>query len=374
MKDLVVDEKASAVVLGAGAWGTALALALLSPSHRTLRGQSGEASAQDTALPRGAADSPHAAGRPRSVTLWTHLAVHEARLLGERENAEFLPGFPLPEGLAVGSDLEACVRGRQVVVVAVPSFVLREVVARLKPHLTEQMTLVLATKGIEQKTHLLAHQVVTDIIGSDREGQVVVLSGPSFAKEVARGLPTSLVAASSDAARTRAVQHYVSNDFLRVYTSSDPIGVEVGASLKNVIAVAAGAADGLGFGHNTRAALITRGIAEMGRFASALGGKAETLAGLSGVGDLVLTCTSELSRNRMLGYHLGKGATVEEALARSQGVAEGYRTAEAAAEMAASLGVDAPILAAVDAVLHRSKSLGAALRDLLARPLSAEWE
>jgi glycerol-3-phosphate dehydrogenase (NAD(P)+) len=223
-------------------------------------------------------------------------------------------------------------------------------------------------------------EVIADVLSRDdaeREQQLArlgVLSGPSFAKEVARGVPTNLVAASRDEDFTLYLQETFSTPWLRVYTSTDPIGVEIGGALKNVIAVAAGACDGFSLGQNTRAALITRGIAEMGRLAHALGGDAITTAGLAGIGDLVLTCTGDLSRNRTLGYKLGKGVSLEEALSTSDGVAEGYFTAKSAHDLAKKVGVEFPICEEVYSVLYENKDPSLALKSLLSRPLRAEHE
>jgi glycerol-3-phosphate dehydrogenase (NAD(P)+) len=241
------------------------------------------------------------------------------------------------------------------------------------PHLEPSATLILASKGIEQDTLLVPSAIAEEEIRNSRE-RTVVLSGPSFAAEVARRMPTNLVAAASTEAARNLVQSALSSEWLRIYTSSDPIGVEVGGALKNVIAIAAGAVDGLGLGHNTRAALITRGMAEIARLAVALGGSKLTVSGLSGVGDLILTATGELSRNRTLGFRLGRGEPLIEALSESQGVAEGYTTAKSAYELGVRTGIEMPITDAVYSVLYRGRSPQDALRILLSRPLHAENE
>ncbi len=297
-----------------------------------------------------------------------------------RENLEFLPGVPLHPTIEVSSDLKSALDSVQLVVVVVPSHAVRQTMVQAAPFLSSETRLICATKGIEQGTLSLMTEVIADALASDEKSRhalltrIGVLSGPSFAKEVARGVPTNLVAASFDADFAVVIQEGFSTKMLRVYTSGDPVGVEIGGALKNVIAIAAGACDGLGFGDNTRAALMTRGIAEMSRLVVAKGGKVRTAAGLAGIGDLVLTCTGELSRNRTLGYKLGQGMSLAEALKGSDGVAEGYLTSKSAFELAQKLGVDLPICEAVYSVLHDGKATGEALKILLSRPLGGEWE
>ncbi|HSC86793.1 MAG TPA: NAD(P)H-dependent glycerol-3-phosphate dehydrogenase [Polyangiaceae bacterium] len=329
-------------VVGAGAWGTALARTFAQAGVETL--------------------------------LWTWQAEHAQALGQERENRQFFPGYPLPPNLRVTSDVAEAAGFADALLLVVPSTALRETLVRFAPHLRPDVVPMTATKGIEAGSCLLMSQVIESVLGAPAGARTVALSGPSFAREVAERMPTNLVAACHDIELGRRIQALLSNDFVRVYTSEDVIGVEVGGALKNVIAVAAGASDGLGLGHNTRAALITRGIAEMSRLAVALGGQSRTLAGLSGIGDLVLTCTGDLSRNRTLGQRLASGLSLEEALGRSAGVAEGYWTARSVHDLARRHGVDLPICAAVHSVLHEGISLQEALRVLLTRPLHAEWE
>jgi glycerol-3-phosphate dehydrogenase (NAD(P)+) len=328
-------------VLGAGAWGTALATVL--------------------------------AARRHEVRLWTWEAEHARAMQATRENAAFLPGVPLDPSVVISSEPSEVLAGAELVLVVVPSQAVGATARRMAPHVPLGAGVVCATKGIDGETlELMSELLGRELgIGADR---LCALSGPSFAREVARQLPTNLVAASTNPVLAKLVQDALVTDWLRVYTSTDPIGVEVGGALKNVIAIAAGACDGLGLGENTRAALITRGIAEMARLAHAKGGDRLTMAGLAGVGDLVLTCTGSLSRNRALGIRLGQGETVEQALAESQGVAEGYYTARSAVRLAQSLGVDLPIVAAVESVLYGGRSPVEALRSLLGRPLHAEWD
>lgn len=289
------------------------------------------------------------------------------------ENAAFLSGVPLDPAITISSELPVVLDQAELVVVVVPSQAVAATAQKAKAFLPAQAAVVCATKGIDAGSLELMSEVLGHRLGlpSDR---LAALSGPSFAREVARKLPTNLVAASTNLALARTVQEALVTDWLRVYTSGDPIGVEVGGALKNVIAIAAGACDGLGLGENSRAALITRGIAEMARLAQAKGGDRLTMAGLAGVGDLVLTCTGSLSRNRVLGIKLGQGQPLAQALAESQGVAEGYYTAQSAVRLARQLGVDLPISAAVESVLYGGRSPVEALQSLLGRPLHAEWD
>lgn len=329
-------------VLGAGAWGTALAIVLAERGHEVL--------------------------------LWSWQAEHAEAMATARENEAFFAGHRFPSGLGVTGELQDAALGAELLFVVVPSQAVRGTLAQIAPFYSASVPVVLASKGIEQGTLALLSSVVGDVLGKEAEERSVALSGPSFAAEVARHVPTNLVAASMVPSAASLVQEACATDWLRVYTSSDPIGVELGGALKNVIAIAAGACDGLGLGHNTRAALMTRGIAEMGRLAVRMGGSQLTLAGLAGLGDLILTCTGELSRNRELGLKLGSGRSLEQALAESRGIAEGHATAKSAFELAQRLGVDMPITEAVHSVLYLGQSPQAALATLLKRPLHAEWE
>jgi glycerol-3-phosphate dehydrogenase (NAD(P)+) len=328
-------------VLGAGAWGTALARILSERSR---------------------------------VELWTWQAEHAAALGSDRENRAFLPGYALDENVSPTADMALAVSDAKLVVVAVPSEAVRATLAAAARTLPPDATLVIVAKGIEPTTLMLLSEVACDVLGAAAEARTVFLSGPSFALEVARGLPTNLVAAGRDSERSLLVQQRFASDRLRVYSSDDPAGVQVGGALKNVIAIAAGASDGLGFGHNTRAALITRGLAEMARLAVAKGGSVLTLSGLAGLGDLVLTCSAELSRNRTVGFELGRGRQLADVLAGLGHVAEGVTTAQSAHQLAERLGVDLPITSEVHAVLYAGKPVAQAVRDLLARPLKKESE
>lgn len=333
---------AHVAVLGAGAWGTALA---------KLLGEQGE-----------------------RVELWSWQPDHAATVERARENAEFFPGFKLPDAVHVTSDIPTALGGADLVVLVVPSHAFRETLFGLRDSLPAGVPLVSATKGIETDTLMLMSEVIADVLGEASSSRTTCISGPSFAKEVAAGMPTNVVVASVNHALAVEVQKRFATERFRVYSSEDPIGVEVGGALKNVIAIAAGACDGLGFGHNTRAALITRGLAELTRLAVAKGGDPKTLAGLAGMGDLVLTCTGDLSRNRTVGYRIAQGQKLSEVLAGLGHVAEGVRTAQSAYFLAQRLGVELPIENEVYRVLYEHKTPLAAVQDVLTRPLKKEWE
>ncbi|MBK8999873.1 MAG: NAD(P)-dependent glycerol-3-phosphate dehydrogenase [Myxococcales bacterium] len=328
-------------VIGAGAWGTALSLLLAQKGDR--------------------------------VALWTWQAEHRDAMRAERENSAFFPGFPLPDGVVPTSDLSEALSGADLVVLVVPSDAFRRTLERMRPHVPGGVPLVSATKGIENDTLMLMSEIIVDVLGPEAKARSTFLSGPSFAKEVAQGSPTNVVVAGFEHELSMAVQHRFATDRFRVYSSDDPVGVEVGGALKNVIAIAAGACDGLGFGHNTRAALITRGLAEIARIAIAKSGNVLTLAGLAGMGDLVLTCTGELSRNRTVGFEMGRGRSLTEVLAGLGHVAEGVKTAKSAYQLAQALDVELPICNEVYRVLYEGKQPLEAVRDVLTRPLKREW-
>lgn len=316
-------------VIGAGAWGTSLALI---------------------------------AARRHDVTLHTRDAAHAAVLSARRENTRYLPGFALPAALTVTSDLAIAASDAELLVIATPIAGLRATGAALAALRPRQVVWV--CKGLEQETGKLPHQVVAEVLPGV---PAAVLSGPSFATEVAAGLPVALTAASGDEVLAERIVHTLHGGPVRVYRSSDVVGVEVGGAVKNVMAIAAGIADGLELGANTRAALITRGLSEMMRFGTALGGSVETLMGLTGVGDLILTCTGRLSRNRRVGLALGQGEALETALEALGHVAEGVYCARTIKSAAERLGVDMPITAAVCAVLFDQLAPREALAALLAR-------
>jgi glycerol-3-phosphate dehydrogenase (NAD(P)+) len=305
--------------------------------------------------------------------LWTWQREHAEELQSTRTNQRFLPNFPLPDGVSATHDLEAAVEGAGVVLVAVPTLAVRATLESAGRRLSSECTLVLASKGIETGSLMLLTDVVGSVLAPSLALRAVALSGPSFAQEVARGLPTNLVAACFDEASALRTQRLLAGERLRVYTSADPIGVQVGGALKNVIAIAAGASDGLGFGHNTRAALITRGLAEMARLSVAMGGESMTLAGLAGLGDLVLTATADLSRNRTVGFELARGQTLEQVLGGLGHVAEGVTTAKSAHDLALKLGIELPISMGVYRVLYEDLPVKQAVRELLSRPPGKEW-
>jgi glycerol-3-phosphate dehydrogenase (NAD(P)+) len=321
-------------VIGAGAWGTALAISLAR---------------------RGG----------HSIVLWSYLPELTAEMKETGVNSPFLPGYVVPMDVQVTSDLAAAVDGADIVLCVTPSEHMRGIVGQMAPMLTRDQILVSATKGLEEVSLLRMSQVIASLT----DNAVGVVSGPTFAAEVAAGIPTAMVAAASVPGVALTIQKEFSSGSLRLYTNDDVAGVELGGSLKNVIALAAGVVNGLDLGYNSAAALITRGIAEITRLAVACGGRRQTLAGLSGVGDLVLTCTGSLSRNRTVGIELGKGRELDEILADLHGkVAEGVRCTAAALGLAARYGVEMPITEQMDAILHRGKSPKEAIRELMARP------
>ncbi|MDE3061898.1 MAG: NAD(P)-dependent glycerol-3-phosphate dehydrogenase [Acidobacteriota bacterium] len=325
-------------VLGSGAWGTALALSF----HR-----------------RGG----------HIVTLWSHSEEEAQQIAASRENTRFLPGFPLPSDLRIAADA-APVHEADILVAVIPSQFLRPTIERLAPHMRESQVIVSATKGLEDRTLLRMTQVIESVLASRQLTLPVgALSGPTFALEVAEGQPTACTIAFQDAATASRVQQEFSSEALRLYTSTDVTGVELGGALKNVIAIAAGIASGVGLGYNSAAGLITRGIAEITRLAVASGGRRDTLAGLSGIGDLVLTCTGSLSRNRTVGQALGRGQKLPEILEGLGGkVAEGVRTTRAALALARKLGIEMPITEQMELILDEGKDPREAIRDLMLRP------
>ncbi|MFZ5928917.1 MAG: NAD(P)H-dependent glycerol-3-phosphate dehydrogenase [Acidobacteriota bacterium] len=327
-------------VVGGGSWGTALAIVL--------------------------------APRFPEVRLWVYEEDLAARMARTRVNDVFLPGFELPPNVSPSADLKASVEGADIVLSVMPSDHVRRVYGQMLGWLEPRMLFVSATKGIEQGSLRRMSEVIAEVVGQRFLPRVGVLSGPTFAREVARGEPAAVVISSHDAELARQVQQAFSGPTLRLYTNADPVGVELGASLKNVIAIAAGVCAGLGLGANTLAALVTRGLAEITRLAVAAGGQARTLAGLAGLGDLVLTCHGALSRNRTVGVELGRGRKLEEILSGMRMVAEGVHTTYAAADLAARLGVDMPITAQMHAVLRGEKSPRESLRELMERSLKEE--
>jgi glycerol-3-phosphate dehydrogenase (NAD(P)+) len=324
-------------IIGAGSWGTALAIVLAPKFER--------------------------------VRLWVHEEDLAERMRETRENDIYLKGFELPQNVDVLTSLGDAVDRASLVMGVMPAHHARGLYTRMRPHLQASMIFVSATKGIEIGTLLRMSEVIAEVAGAPK---IAVLSGPTFAREVASGEPAAVVVAASDLEVATDVQTAFSGPSLRLYTNHDPIGVEVGAALKNVIAIGAGVCKGLGLGNNTLAALITRGLAEISRLAVAMGGEPKTLSGLAGLGDLVLTCSGELSRNRQVGLELARGRTIGDITGSMPMVAEGVETCVAAVELGAKFAVDLPIIQQMHAVMHQGKSPREALRDLMERTLKGE--
>ena len=327
-------------VLGAGSWGTALALQFAR------------------------------SGRP--TRLWGRDRRQMADMARARRNERYLPSGTFPDALQVQPDLEAALQGARDLLIAVPSHAFRALLTQVAPLLGRDTQLAWATKGFELPSGLLPHQIAREVLGPGRS--VAVLSGPTFAREVGAGLPTAMTIASADEAFATSLAQDLSSENFRAYTSTDIVGVEIGGAVKNVLAVGAGLSDGLGFGANTRVALITRGLAEMMRFGVALGARRETFMGLAGLGDLVLTCTDDQSRNRRFGLLLAAGRTPAEALAAIGQVVEGYPAARALHDVAARQGVEMPLSESVYRVLYESVPPREAVRELMRRPIRPEAE
>ena len=327
-------------VIGAGAWGTALA--------------------------------KHMAEKGLRVTLWAYERDVVDSISETHENRIFLPGVILPSSLTATNSLAQAVSDCEGLLFVVPSHVARIVLQQLAPIVSPSIPVISATKGVEEETFKLMTQVMQDVFPAALHSKLMVLSGPSFATEVSRGLPTALCLAGEEAPLVGVFQTMLMTPALRVYVDRDVIGVQLGGALKNVMALAAGVVDGLGLGHNARAALITRGLAEMVRLGNAMGADARTFYGLSGMGDLVLTCTGALSRNHTVGFRMGKGERLETILGSMQAVAEGVHTARAASGLALRHGVDMPIVREINAVLFEGKSCRKAVTDLMERDAKPE--
>lgn len=326
------------VLLGAGSWGTALAI-------QFARG-----------------------GRP--AVLWGRAEDDPAELARTRRNERYLPGIEFPPSLAIEPDLHRAVASGDDLVLVVPSGALRQVLEQVRPLLGAQARVAWASKGFELSTGKLPHQVAREVLG--RRIPIAVLSGPTFAREVGEDLPTAIAVASPNADFALGLAQRLSAGNFRAYTQSDIVGVEIGGAVKNVIAIAAGGSDGMGYGSNSRVFLITRGLAEMVRLGMALGAKRETLMGLAGLGDLVLTCTDDQSRNRRFGRAIARGKRVEEAIAEIGQVVEGYHAAKAVRMVAQKLGIQMPICESVYRVLYEGMSIPAAVESMLRRGVSAE--
>lgn len=327
-------------VIGAGSWGTALANVVAANGHDT--------------------------------TLWAYEPELVTAMIASKMNHLFLPGIELHPALGYTGSLVEAVRGAELVLLVTPTQVMRGLLSRLHAEIAPEAVLACASKGIELGTLCTVSQICTQVLGEEVLERFVALSGPTFAKEVALGLPSLIVAGSLNQNVACQVQEVFSNPVFRVYTSSDTIGVELGGAVKNVIAIAAGISDGLGFGHNTRAALITRGLAEIRRMGRAMGAEDATFAGLAGMGDLVLTCTGDLSRNRTVGFKLGQGMSLETIMAEMRMVAEGVKSAESVNALAGHLGVEMPITRKVFEILYCDKPARQAVLELMSRDLKPE--
>lgn len=308
--------------------------------------------------------------RGHDVTLWTHREEEAIRLNQSREQPKLLPGIKIPTTIQITSDA-AKISGQDIVLIATPSYAVRETCRKIKPYITPNVVLVCVSKGLEQGTY----QDFSSVMEEEFPGNSnVILSGPSHAEEIARGQATTVVAASKSEESAQYIQDELMNPALRIYVNDDVIGVELGGALKNIIAVSAGIADGLGIGDNAKAALMTRGITEIARLGEAMGGRQETFGGLSGIGDLIVTCTSLHSRNRRFGILIGQGRSVQEALDEVGMVVEGYSCARLAYELSQQKNVEMPITQQAYEVLYRGKNPNVALRDLMARPKRHESE
>ena len=327
-------------MLGAGSWGTALAIAL--------------------------------ASRFEQICLWAHNTERAEEMAEARENMYYLPGFKLPANVEVSPALDRALRGAEIILYVVPSRYLRQTARLLRNHVPPGARLVSATKGLEEDSLCRMSQLIKEELAEDDGRAVAVLSGPTFAKEIAAGEPAAVVIASDDFDLAEQMQHALATPQLRFYTSTDVIGVELGAALKNVIAIGAGICSGLGMGSNSVAALVTRGLAEITRLAVAMGGHGRTLSGLAGLGDLVLTATGHLSRNRYVGAQLGQGRKLHEILSHMKTVAEGVGTCRAAYLLGQREGIDLPIINKMHDVLYSEKDPREAIRELMQRPLTIE--
>jgi glycerol-3-phosphate dehydrogenase (NAD(P)+) len=329
-----------AAIIGAGSWGTALAIVL--------------------------------APRFERIRVWAHETDLVERMIATRLNNVFLPEFPLPANVEPTASLAKALDGASIVIGVMPSRFARSIYGEMLPHLKSEMRFVSATKGLEQGTLLRMSEVARQVIAQNFEPHIAVLSGPTFAREVARGEPTAVVISSADRELAASIQREFSGPTFRLYANDDPVGVELGAALKNIIAIGAGICDGLGLGSNTIAALITRGLAEITRLAIALGGQPRTLSGLAGLGDLVLTCNGDLSRNRSVGIELAKGRTLAEIVNSMAMIAEGVETTAAACDLARKCQVNMPITEQMNAILRGRTSPRDAIRELMERELKSE--
>jgi len=338
--DPATPESKRVAVIGAGSWGTALAIVAARNHH--------------------------------IVKLWARDPDVANKINEVRKNPFYLSEFDLPQNIQATTSLEDAIDGAHFAILVVPSHAMREIVDRLRPRLRRELVLVSAAKGVENSTLMRMEEVIADVLRESFIPHYVALSGPSFAIEVAKGDPTAIVAASSNRESSELVQHSLSSNLFRIYTNTDVVGVELGGAVKNIVALAAGIVRGLGFGTNAVAAVITRGLAEMTRLALAQGARVETMAGLAGLGDLVLTCTGELSRNRHVGVELGRGRKLADILGEMREVAEGVKSTKSIYELGQQLGIEMPITANVHALLYNDKPALDAANELMGRPLKKE--
>jgi glycerol-3-phosphate dehydrogenase (NAD(P)+) len=327
-------------VLGAGGWGTTLAILLHYNGHH--------------------------------VTLWEYKKSYARQLIKKRINADYLPGIKIPKEILITSDIEEIADDKNLIVLAVPSQFLRSVIEKVNYKSIEDTILVSVSKGIENKSLMTMSQMVKDVFPHISKNQIGVISGPSHAEEVSRMIPTAVVAASSDIETSKAIQAAFMTSYFRVYASTDILGVELGGAFKNIIAIGAGIIDGAGFGDNTKAAIMTRGVAEISRLGLALGARPETFAGLSGMGDLIVTCMSRHSRNRFVGEQIGKGKKLKQILKSMDQVAEGVETTRSAKQLAAKRGIETPITNEVYKILFEDKDPVKATTDLMTRDMKTE--
>lgn len=339
-----MKDRLQIAVLGAGSWGTALAILLSQKGHE--------------------------------IHLWGHNKEHVESLIADRENKKYLQGAYFPSNLTVFHDLERAIGKSRIIVMVVPSHSFRQVFCQVAPLLTYGSSVISAVKGIENDTLKTMSQIMEEILESknleQKKVDIGVLSGPSFAEEVAKGVPTAVTLGFKDLETAQDLQKVLATDSFRIYTSRDVIGLEISAAFKNIVAIAAGVCDGLGYGLNTRAALITRGLVEMKRLGTAMGAETSTFSGLSGLGDLILTCTGHLSRNRMVGLMLGQGKSLEQIKREMKMVAEGIKTTKSIYDLARKLHIEMPILVQIHGILYEGTKCADAVKVLLQRELKEE--
>ncbi len=338
-----MNNSSNIAVIGAGSWGTAIAILLAKNGY--------------------------------NVHLWGHNKNHVEQISSERVNRKYLKGVTLPDNILISHSLKDCVEDTQVVVMVVPSHGLRTVFRNLIPYLTKGSRIISAVKGIENETLMTMTQVMGEELSlscCEEDFHIGVLSGPSFAEEVAKNIPTAVTIGFNEIFIAKEMQNIFGSDYFRVYASRDIIGLEISAAIKNIIAIATGVCDGLGYGLNTNAALITRGLAEMKRLGIALKAESETFSGLSGIGDLVLTCTGNLSRNRTVGLKLGEGKNIREITSEMSMVAEGVKTTKSVYYLAQALKIEMPIMEQVYSIIYENKECSLAVKDLLNRELREE--